>query len=173
MALGYGLFIKKDFRLSPLQHKFLWILSCFTIIASIFLPFFWKLLNLNFSSKLNAIILTTYPNLYSLAICWIIYDCQRNPQGNMNKFLSYAIWKVISKLGYSIYLISSIVQIFWVSSSKHPIEIDCWTMCLNYVMDLMLSFPFVIAAHLLIEEPFSQIGKLFAYKLSDSKRKIN
>jgi hypothetical protein len=167
MMFGYGLYKRTDFPTSQLQRKVFWILSLIIIICSVFLPFFMRLLDVNLPLQFNAFLLATYRLNWVVAVCWIIFDCQRNPQGIVNKFLSGAFFKVISKLGYSIYLISPIVQYYVVSSNKHPIEIDFWTMCLNFITDLAKAFPAVVVVYLLIEEPFSQIGKIFADNMSN------
>lgn len=54
---------------------------------------------------LNSLLIALKRPTWSITICWMIFACEMGLAGDINTFLSLSTFQVLSKLGYSIYLI--------------------------------------------------------------------
>lgn len=127
---------------------------------------------------MNSLFLGTYRLSFSLPIAWLIYASHRGCGGIVNRILSSRFWIPLSKLSYSLYLISSVVQHNLVASQPHEISFESHDMVsltdhdifhsltnfhqfFNFLYELFLSIVGAIFLHILVEQPAIEFAKKF------------
>ncbi|XP_070496598.1 uncharacterized protein [Chironomus tepperi] len=81
----------------------------------------------------------------------------------IKKFYSLNIWKIISKMGLSIYLMSGYVVFTIAERQVEPMEIDSKIVFFGlFINDVIMIIVAVLPTYILIEEPFSRLGDYIA-----------
>jgi peptidoglycan/LPS O-acetylase OafA/YrhL len=124
--------------------------------------------------------------LWSGAVAWIIFACHHGKGGFINRLLSSKRWEPFSKLGLSVYMVSSVLQYILTASKDQQIDLDPTQMvrlssnfrkCINsfdfqfynFLMDVAMSTLGAVLLYRFVEEPFAQGSKALWRKLKIDK----
>lgn len=80
---------------------------------------------------MNAVYISFVRVVWALAIAWIIFTCHNNLNKNLNTFLSSKYWMLISRIGFSIYLIHPVLQFNLAVLHSQQISLDFFSMVIN------------------------------------------
>lgn len=129
MILGFFLFRVqgKKIAISQILNGFMWIFSLSMLFSVV-------LLQLGFSSATESIsrayhisFLALHRNLWSVALCWIIFACQNLKTGGIIRwFLSLPQWQPISRMGLSMYLVGAVYQVTMILNQRVPLYMNFW-----------------------------------------------
>lgn len=125
-----------------------------------------------FDSKFQPIHYGLYDGLsrvcWSIALSYVIFACAHNAGGRVNRFLSLPLWQPLSRLSYSMYIVSFPVIVAMAATTKTSSYFSQSSfligVCFSYVFIVLLS---AIAA-IMFEIPFVTIEKF----VSDSRTKV-
>lgn len=99
-------------------------------------------------------------NIWSIAICYVIFACAHNNGGPINHFLSLPMWKPLARLSYCIYLVHNLIIAISNGSRHRPAYFSGISAFRNfisiYVISVFVSIPLVLA----FELPIDAIVKL-------------
>ncbi|XP_049868301.1 nose resistant to fluoxetine protein 6-like [Pectinophora gossypiella] len=97
---------------------------------------------------------------WALGLGWIIFACVKGYGGPVNWFLSLQMWKLLSRLSYSIYLFHYSILFIIRGSALTPIFFSEAYGIYIFFSQFVLSFVVGFALTLIIDSPFSTIFKL-------------
>ncbi|CAO1419826.1 unnamed protein product [Diamesa serratosioi] len=99
----------------------LWTLSLGSIIISSFKYVKYNSLEIDTTTyEDHALFYVTAKMFFSLSIVWIIFACHNGDGGIIQRFLSNSMWKPISKMSLSIFLLHVVLQIATGFESRKP-----------------------------------------------------
>lgn len=76
------------------------------------------------SNVLNSLFLSAVRPCWGIAMAWVIFNFHCGHGGLLNKFLSSRLWVPIGKLGFSLYLVSSVIQYNFNSSKNRQLNLS-------------------------------------------------
>lgn len=119
----FKLIIKKNLTIDFItKNPINAIIACVTLSAPIPIKMFYDMIGENMF--LNALFLSFVRLFWGIAISWVIYNCHRGRGGFLNRFLSLNVWVPIGKLGFSVYLVSSVIQYNFNSSKYRRLNLE-------------------------------------------------
>ncbi|XP_070499455.1 uncharacterized protein [Chironomus tepperi] len=141
----------------------------FITVIPTFILFFIHSLSFFTCGKMQISILASTFDIFTIYSLLILLNSCYHSDGTIKKFLSSDFWTPISKMGFSIYLMSAYIQFTIYERQLEPIEIrNELDFILIFLMDILkISIP-ILLTFLFVEEPFSRLGELMAGKLQPS-----
>ncbi|KAL5286701.1 hypothetical protein ACFFRR_007983 [Megaselia abdita] len=172
VSFGYFLY-KRDSRkpgLLNIEVLFCWILALGTLSVKLIYP--WT--QLGEKSIFNAAVYDTFGKIcWALSICVIIFLCEKGHGGFINNFLSMQFWKPLSRLSYTMYLVSFGVSKWNVGNARSSFTLGFKETVQMWWFDTLCSFCIAVVLHVSIELPIQEIqGKFFKKKRIEGKLKV-
>ena len=112
-------------------------------------------------------------NIWSLAVCYMIFACANNSGGPINEFLSLPMWQPLSRLSYAIYLIHSSITGITMSSLEVPPSFTAMSAFLNFISIFVLSALAAIPLVLAFQLPIDAISKCHHHHYQINRQKTN
>ncbi|KAK5640661.1 hypothetical protein RI129_011472 [Pyrocoelia pectoralis] len=161
---GYLLHIAKRDKKMKRKAQSLLIVAvtvCFTCILSVF-----PTLNPDYSRIGSSLYLALATPAFSISIGWIIYCCHTGNGGIINTFLSHSVFKIISNLTYTIYLVHYPLVIYAQNRIRVPFFADNFGIFVYTIPGtLFLSFLLALLLSLAIELPVQTFVNVLMKKL--------
>lgn len=101
-----------------------------------------------------------YRIAWSIALSYMIFACVHGSGGPVNKFLSLAMWRPLSKLTYAIYLIHCLLMVSVYQSIKTPPHFSEMSAIQDFIAFFTQSALMAIPLVLAFELPIDAINKL-------------
>lgn len=98
---------------------------------------------------------------WATSLGWIVLACKNGQGGIINKFLSLSLWKPISNLSYSLYLLHLPLQFIMLASLKLPEHFSNLTAIHKFWGDFAISFLISWFWSLAFEYPFLNLCNIF------------
>lgn len=137
-----------------------WILSVGFLLSHIFYQ-----LKPGNSETAKFIYDSVYRELWTCAICWIIYACHHLQSGKLLRtFLSQDFWQPLSKICLSVYLTHYLYIYLTHFNQKQLQWIDIWWEIHIHIADVLISFVIGGLFYLMIEAPTSRFVKVLFKK---------
>ncbi|CAH1800194.1 unnamed protein product [Owenia fusiformis] len=95
--------------------------------------------------------------LWGVCLAWILFACCTGNGGFINSILSYGLWKPLSRLTYTTFLVHPIIIFSYVFNRRQLIYIDKKNQMVMFCGHVMYSFGFALLLHLLVEAPIMNI----------------
>ncbi|XP_063908434.1 nose resistant to fluoxetine protein 6-like [Zophobas morio] len=92
--------------------------------------------------------------MWSLALCYIIFSCASGHGGIINSFLSHYVFRVLSELTFSIYLLHAVFVAGILGNTRQSVFFNNRQILLNLVEVYMYCLPASLLAYLAFEAPF-------------------
>ncbi|KAJ3647369.1 hypothetical protein Zmor_019248 [Zophobas morio] len=92
--------------------------------------------------------------MWSLALCYIIFSCATGHGGIINSFLSHYVFRVLSELTFSIYLLHAVFLAGILGNTRQSVFFNNRQILLNLVEVYMYCLPASLLAYLAFEAPF-------------------
>lgn len=118
---------------------------------------------------LNALFFGFVRLVWAAGISALILFCHTGKAKIFHQILSFRIFMPLAKLGLSIYLLHPVMQ-YNIQIPRETISnFQPLYIVQSYFNDLMLTMPVAIVLYLLVEEPFTLLGKIISNRISDIK----
>lgn len=104
---------------------------------------------------------------WAISVSSLILLCHTGKAKIINQILSSRYWMPLAKMGLSIYLIHPVLQYNIQSPREFITNFDFSHMISNYFCDVLLTVLVSLILYLLVEEPFTLLGKIISNKLFD------
>lgn len=98
--------------------------------------------------------------IYPLSAAWMILCCATGYGGIINYILCLKMWVPISKLSYVVYLLSPIIQLFYMTNQRTGSDMQDMLLIWQHFGDLVVCCLFGLAAALLMDSPALALQKL-------------
>jgi peptidoglycan/LPS O-acetylase OafA/YrhL len=104
---------------------------------------------------------------WALSVSSLILLCHTGRAKLINQILSCRYWMPIAKMGLSIYLIHPVLQYNIQSPREVITNLDFFYMFSNYICDVLSAIFAAFFIFILVEEPFTLLGKIITNKISN------
>ncbi|KAK4876118.1 hypothetical protein RN001_012540 [Aquatica leii] len=101
---------------------------------------------------------------WSLAVSWIIFACVNGYSGPVNAILSASMFRVLSKLSYSIFLVNFSILIILTHQIRKGLTFSVFNVLSVMWGDIVWSFVFGFLLAIFVERPFIMIFKSICKK---------
>lgn len=121
----------------------------------------------------NVVYGSTRRTVFSIALCWLIYTCQRGGRASLtNRLLGHRALAPFATLSYGVYLIHPMVLLLSLTHwGWHPREFQgIGRLLMTCAMQLVASYLYSLCSYVLVEWPGAQIGRVL---LAESGGKNN
>ena len=168
-VLGYFLLHVDSYRmiLSTMQIIFT---SAIYVIITIMLHILndKKMFDRNIETLIGSMLLS----FESFFHCLLIHQLYQHQDWLLTKFLSNYVFKILSKLMFVAFPVSSIVIAYLNISPNIPREMTLPDLSIHYIVICNMTLIFSVIAHLIIEAPFANLTKMLLAPPSVRKQKI-
>ncbi|XP_076053963.1 nose resistant to fluoxetine protein 6-like [Oratosquilla oratoria] len=172
---GYILFkySQKKFSLKPWQVVTGWTVALFLATSSLFGMY-------SYSQVYDAMeygVMTQFfyggfhRAVWALALAWVVVACHTGNGGVVNSFLSYPGWQPLSRLTYSIYLMSIVVQLSIGLTKKSTIYVTHKEIIIETCGSLFVTAIAATIVSLSVESPILGLEKLLLGKPAEPTRR--
>ncbi|XP_054718300.1 nose resistant to fluoxetine protein 6-like [Uloborus diversus] len=163
VLVGYVLAKKKEVKISKVPLFLGWLLATFMATWVVFASKKWN--EGTEPTQLEDLFYAGFSKTaFSLSVAWVVTCCARGYGGIINRFLSWRVWIPLSRLAFCMYLVSPIVQLLSIGSSKTVRDSTpkewVWRFFGDYFVSAFLAFLFFV----LVENPFITIERIFNEK---------
>lgn len=116
---------------------------------------------------MNALFVGLVRLVWAVGISTLIFFCHTGRAKILHQFFSARFWMPLAKLGLSIYLLHPVMQYNIQASREIESNFGALYIIQSYFFDLLLTMPVALVLFLLVEEPFTILGKVASRKLTD------
>ncbi|KAK4876117.1 hypothetical protein RN001_012539 [Aquatica leii] len=161
--------LKKLF--SPVVVLVLWTLSVGLLILCVFIShaYFGK----KYNWLTNAFHLALVRPAWSLAISWIIFACVNGYSGPVNVILSASVFRALSKLCYTVFLVKYSILIILTHQTRKGLTLSPYNVFSTIWSDVVWSIIFGLLLTIFVERPFIMIFKKICDVYCKNNRKKN
>lgn len=157
MLLGYFLVHENSYRMILSTMQIIFISGVYVIITII-------LHKLNdekvFDRNIETLIGSMLLPFESFFHCLLIHQLHQHQDWLLTKFLSNYVFKILSKLMFVAFSVSSIVIAYLNISPNVPREMTLTDISIHYIVICNMTLIFSVMAHLIIEAPFANLTKI-------------
>lgn len=125
IGVSFGYFVhkkgNKPVELSRLAITLGWLFALGTFFLTLYYP--WT--QIGEKSIFNAACYDSFHKIFwALSICVVIFLCDNDYGGIINSFLSHPLWKPLSRLSYTMYVLSFAVSKWNTASTRKDATLD-------------------------------------------------
>lgn len=107
--------------------------------------------------------------IWSIPLCYIIFACQNNSGGLINRFLSHSFWQPCSRLSYAVFLVHHPIILLTSASMKTLPYFNEITFIQSVIGNIGLSVLVAIPVTLAFDSPIDAIDRLLSRNSAKSK----
>ncbi|XP_072168240.1 nose resistant to fluoxetine protein 6-like [Diadema setosum] len=108
---------------------------------------------------------------FALTVAWIIVACHYGYGGVVNDFLCWRFWTPLSRLTYSTYLLHPVIISVYGYGSATPIHWSLYNFAIWSAAFISLAHVCAFAMCLLVEFPFTNLGKMLRTEVKGARGK--
>ncbi|CAF0840673.1 unnamed protein product [Brachionus calyciflorus] len=162
LLLGYILFkqkSKQNVKIRPAINIFFWLLSLLLMSLAIFGDYSNYGGN-GLSKVVSLLYQSTSKILWSIGLAYIIYACLTGNGGFVNSILSWKLWVPLARVSFSLYLIHSLIMLYFMYSDERPLYVQHSQMAYRFIGNLFYSLIGAYVVNMFVELPFIALEKV-------------
>ncbi|XP_059055499.1 O-acyltransferase like protein-like [Achroia grisella] len=162
MIFGYILHLcrGKNIVLPKIQVAFYWLLAIILSSGAMICNYF--IIQEDFDNQtVNDLVNSFMRPVWALSICWMIFACVHGYAGPINWVLSHAMWKVLARLSYAMYLFHYPLIIVVNATTISPIYFSDEVSIKRFMTDFTIAVLAAFTITLFVDSPFSVLIKHF------------
>ncbi|XP_046748814.1 nose resistant to fluoxetine protein 6-like [Diprion similis] len=163
ILLGYDVVTKKR-QLTKVNVSICWAISCIFILVCGCATHFTYNSNFPYNLTREVVFAFIMRPFWSIAMAWLVYACTQGYGGPVSHFLSWPIFLPLSRLSYNMYLVSFVIQMVKVFSTRVPSIFTDIRVINESFSDIALSVVFAFIVSIFIESPVIVLEKMLTKK---------
>ncbi|OQV20744.1 Nose resistant to fluoxetine protein 6 [Hypsibius exemplaris] len=110
---------------------------------------------------------------WAVALAWIAYSCMTGAVKGVDRVLGWSMWRPLSTISYSVYLISPIIICIYYLSREETIRFSHWNTLVVFGGNLVISFVLGYVVYIFIEAPVRSLVQLLMRRPTARKYSVN
>ena len=106
---------------------------------------------------------------WGLCLSWITFSCVKGYGGLINDFLSWGLWRPVSKISFMTYLFHMSFNFSYFIAQDYNVDVSFWLFTQIFVSQLLVDLFYGLIGCLTLELPFGKIQKLLIGQLVKEK----